>query len=184
VGHVQYLHDDDVPRFAELNVIAQMSVQWAMPDETILGVSGVRVGKDILYSEFSRARSIIDAGGKLSFGTDWPAAGHYSTYKPLEAIEVAMTRKMLRGEKSVIDVLPPLDERLTLAQSLKSNTIIPAYQIRLDDKVGSIEIGKLADLIVLDKNLFDIKTEEINQVKVLMTLMNGKVTHYDERLNK
>ena len=184
VGHVQYLQDDDVPRFAELNVIAQMSVQWAMPDETILGVSGVRVGKDILYSEFSRARSIIDAGGKLSFGTDWPAAGHYSTYKPLEAIEVAITRKMLRGEKGVIDVLPPLDERVTLAQSLKSSTIIPAYQIHLDDKVGSIEIGKLADLIVLDKNLFDIKVEEINQVKVLMTLMDGKVTHFDERLNK
>ena len=136
VGHVQYLQDDDVSRFAELNVIAQMSVQWAMPDATILNVSGERVGEDILFSEFSRPRSIIDAGGKVAFGTDWPAAGHYSTYKPLEAIEVAMTRKMLRGEKGELEILPPLNERLTLEQSLKSSTIVPAYQLHMDDKVG------------------------------------------------
>ncbi len=177
IGHVQYLADGDVPRFNELNVIAQMSVQWAMPDETILNVSSVRAGKDILFTEFSRPRSVIDAGGMVSLGTDWPAAGHYSTYKPLEAIEVGMTRRMLRGEKGVIDVLPPLDERLTLEQSLKSSTIVPAYQIHLDDKVGSIEVGKLADLVVLDKNLFNVKTENINQVKVLMTLMDGVVRH-------
>ncbi len=182
LGHVAYLNDEDVSRFAELNVIAQMSVQWAMPDASLLDVSRVRTGKAIFDTEFQRHRSIVDAGGKLSFGTDWPAAAHYSTTKPLEAIEVAMTRKMLRGEKDGgMDVLPPLNELLTLEQSLKSSTIIPAYQIHLDDKVGSIEVGKLADLIVLDKNLFDIKTEEINQVKVLMTLMNGKVTHLDER---
>ena len=182
VGHVQYLQDDDVSRFAELNVIAQMSVQWAMPDATILSISGVRVGKDILYSEFSRPRSIIDAGGKVAFGTDWPAAGHYSTYKPLEAIEVAMTRKMLRGEKGVLETLPPLDERLTLEQSLKSSTIVPAYQLHMDYKVGSIEVGKLADLIILEKNLFDVEIDKINQVKVLMTLMNGKVTYEDGQL--
>jgi predicted amidohydrolase YtcJ len=180
LGHVQYLQDDDVSRFAELNAIAQMSVQWAMPDATIVGVSGVRVGKEILYSEFSRPRSIIDAGGKVAFGTDWPAAGHYSTYKPLEAIEVAMTRKMLKDQIGVLDVLPPLDERLTLEQSLKSSTIIPAYQLHLDDKVGSIEVGKLADLVILEKNLFDVKPDQISQVKVLMTMMNGKVTYEDE----
>ncbi len=182
LGHVQYLHDDDVARFAKLNVIAQMSVQWAMPDVTILGVSAVRAGKDILFKEFSRPRSIIDAGGKLSLGTDWPASSHYSTHKPLEAIEVGMTRKMLRGEKGVMTALPPLNERLTLEQSLKSSTIVPAYQLHIDDKVGSIEVGKLADLIVLDKNLFDVKIEEINQVRVLMTLMDGKITHEDVRL--
>jgi len=178
VGHALFMHDDDVPRFAKLNAIAQMSIQWATPDPQNVVVSVQRLGRQIVHTRFSRARSVIDAGGMVAFGTDWPAAGYYSTYKPLEAIEVALTRKMLSGE-GLLPVMPPVNEKMTLKQAIRSSTLTPAYQIRLDDRVGSIEVGKLADLVVLEKNLFDVKPEDISDVKVSMTMMNGKVTHRD-----
>jgi len=178
LGHVIYIQEDDIPRFARLNTIAQMSIQWATPDATNLGVCVERLGRHIVHTRHSRARSIIDAGGMLAFGSDWPAAGYYSTYKPLEAIEVALTRKMLSGE-GLLPVMPPVNEILTLTQAIEAATLTPAYQLRLDDRVGTIEVGKLADLIVLEKNLFDVTPEEISDVQVLFTMMNGKVTHQE-----
>ena len=181
IGHAIYMHEDDIPRFAELNAIAQMSIQWAMPDATNLKISVERLGEEIVSTRHHRARSVIEANGKVAFGTDWPAAGHYSTYKPLEAIEVAVTREMIKDFKGVREIMPPINERLTLEQAIKSSTLSPAYQIHFDDKVGSIEVGKLADLVILEKNLFDIEPKEISSVKVIGTLMNGQFT-FNENL--
>lgn len=181
IGHAQYLHDDDIPRFASLNVTSQMSLQWAMPDSANLDVAVKRLGRQRVHTEFSRPRSILNAGGRVAMGTDWPAAGYYSTYKPLEAIQVAVTRKMLRGTGRAV-VMPPLNERLTLEQAIEANTLSVAYQLRLEDKVGSIEVGKRADLVVLENDLFEVNHSEISNVKVLMTMMNGNVTHQDASL--
>ncbi len=126
-----------------------------------------------------RARSLLDSGAKLSFGTDWPAAGYYSTYKPLEAIQVAVTREVLRGS-GLKPVMPPTNETLTLEQAIKANTSTSAYQNRLEDKIGSIEVGKAADLVVLEKNLFDVAPKQISDVDVLLTMMNGKVTYREK----
>ena len=113
----------------------------------------------------------------MTFGTDWPAAGHYSTYKPLEAIQVAVTRQEL--DKPDGPVMPPKNERMSLKQAIQAATINAAYQLRLEHKVGSIEAGKLADLIILDRNLFDVPSHEIHNAKVLLTMMNGNVRHRD-----
>ena len=176
LGHSMYVHDDDIPRFAQLNAIAQFAVQWATPDSANLKLAVERLGERVVYTEMIRPRSVLDAGGKVTFGTDWPVAGYYSTYKPLEMIQVALTRKMLNG-KGLAPVLPPQDEIVTLPEAIEATTLTCAYQIRLEDKVGSIEVGKLADLVVLEKNLFDVEPMEISKVKVLMTMMNGEVTY-------
>ena len=115
----------------------------------------VNLGEPVVDQRFMRARSVVDSGAMLSFGTDWPAAGYYSTYKPLESIQVAITREMLVGT-GLMPVMPPVKETLTLEQAIEASTSAAAYQIRLDQKIGSIEVGKLADLVVLEKNLFDI----------------------------
>jgi predicted amidohydrolase YtcJ len=73
--------------------------------------------------------------------------------------------------------LPPQDERITLHEEIFANTLAAAYQIRLDQKVGSIEVEKLADLIVLDRNLFETKPHEVHQAKVMLTMMNGEARH-------
>jgi predicted amidohydrolase YtcJ len=74
-------------------------------------------------------------------------------------------------------VLEPVDERLDLAEALYASTMAAAHQLRLDDRIGSIKVGKRADLIVLDRNLFDVEPHEIAATRVDMTMMNGRFTH-------
>ena len=180
-GHTMYIHDDDVPRFKELGVLANFSANWATPDSANLAIAATRLGARVVHTEFIRIRSVIDAGGTVCFGSDYPAAGYYSTYKPLEGIQVAMTRRMING-KGLAEVMPPADEKVTLEQALTAHTLNNAYMINMDKKIGSVEVGKLADLIVLEKNLFDVEPMEISKVKVLMTMMNGNVTHQDDTI--
>ena len=163
----------DAPRFAELGIVGQFSAQWAVPD-TSQAVTRTRLGlprADELY----RMGSILRHGGMLSLGTDWPAAGYTSTYRPLDAIEVATTRREF--DKPQGPQLPPVDEVIPLEAALKAATMGPAWQLGMDHEVGSIEVGKLADLVVLEKNLFEVAPQDIHRTKVLMTVMNGKVTH-------
>jgi len=122
-----------------------------------------------------RIGSILRHGATVSLGTDWPAAGYYSTFRPLEAIEIAITRQELGKQEQ--EPMPPADERLSLEEALRANTIGAAYQPGLDSKVGSIEVGKLADLIVLDNNLFEVPPHDIHKRTVVMTVMNGEVRH-------
>jgi predicted amidohydrolase YtcJ len=137
------------------------------------GVMRPRVGARA--EQVYRIGSILRHDGNISFGTDWPAAGYYSTYKPLEAIEIATTRQELN--KPDQPPLVPLDERISLEQALRAATVGPAYQLGLDQQIGSIEVGKLADLIVLEKNLFEVDPHDIHKTKVVMTVMNGQVRH-------
>jgi predicted amidohydrolase YtcJ len=90
-------------------------------------------------------------------------------------------RKMIEGEASM-PVLPPEEKVITLEHAIEANTLAVAYIIKLDDRVGSIEQGKLADLMAWERNLFDVPPQEIHQTKVLLTLMNGRVTHREDSL--
>lgn len=122
-----------------------------------------------------RVGSILRAGGVLSFGSDWPAANSYSTYQPLDEIEIATTRGEL--DKPNGPQLPSPDEAITLEAALKAATMGPAWQLRMEHDIGSVEVGKLADLIVLERNLFEVAPKDIHKTRVLMTLVNGRVTH-------
>jgi len=174
IAHLTLVDPQDEPRFARLGVIAQFSAQWAVPDQAWRDITRTRLGParaDNVY----RIGSILRHGGVASFGADWPAANHYSTYKPLDAIEIATTRREL--DKPGGPQLPPFDQVISLDAALKASTLGAAFQIRLEREVGSIEIGKLADLVVLEKNLFEVAPQDIHKTRVLMTVMNGRVTH-------
>lgn len=84
-----------------------------------------------------------------------------------------MTRQLV-GEPDA-PVLAPADERLTVAEAVHANTLGAAHQIRMDTEVGSIEVGKRADLIVLDRNVFEGDPHDIHRANVVMTMMNGQV---------
>ena len=173
LAHLIFVSPDDLPRFAKLGVTAQFSAQWSVGDAYWHSVMRPRVGARA--EQAFRTGSILRHGANISLGTDWPAAGYYSTYKPLDAIEIATTRRELN--KPDQPALVPLDERISLEEAIRAATMGPAYQLGLDQKVGSIEVGKLADLIVLEKNLFEVAPHEIHDTKVLMTVMNGQVRH-------
>jgi predicted amidohydrolase YtcJ len=173
MAHLVLVDDSDTPRFSELGVIGQFSAQWAVPDAFWNGVTRQRWGTERGDKTY-RFGSLLRSGARLTLGTDWPAASHYSTYEPLKAIQIAVTRQE-PGKEGSTEPLPPAGERITLEEAIRASTIDAAYQLRLDDKVGTIEVGKRADLIVLDKNLFELPPEHISSAQVVLTLMDGTV---------
>lgn len=175
ICHLVTVDPADLPRFAKLGVIAQVGVNWATADPDTTGTLRERLGHARHSRNVYRARSLIESGARVTFGTDWAAAGYYSTYKPLDVIQIGMTRQLLNKPDG--PVLAPADERLTLAQLLQGYTLDAAYQLRLEKQVGSIEVGKRADLIVLEQNLFDVKPHDLHKVRVQATMMNGRLTH-------
>jgi predicted amidohydrolase YtcJ len=165
ITHLQLIDEADIPRFGELNVAANFQSLWAYPDQYIdLAVSVV--GQDRV-DHFYPIGSIVSSGGLLTGGSDW----NVSSLNPLDAIEVAVRRQdpMSNGGR-----IHHESERVDLATILDAYTRNGAWLMRLEDKTGSIEPGKRADLIVLDRNLFEIPAEDINNSKVLLTFMDGK----------
>ena len=172
IAHMDFVHSADIPRFAELGVVAQTSIQWAAMDPSYENI-GAFVGMQRMHDAYP-VKSLIEAGVLQTFGADWPAAAYFSTYKPLDLLEVAVTRQ-LPGEIEM-PVRNP-DERLELHDAIAGMTIRAAIQLSVDSELGSIEEGKKADLIVLERNLFEIPAHEIHNVRVLMTMMDGRVVH-------
>lgn len=176
-AHAQYMTDTEVERLAKLNVTCQSSVQWNIPDPGV-EMSIKIVGKDIMNVEYGRVNSVLKAGGRVAFGTDWPAANYVSTFHPLDAIQIALTRAILPqySKKEFAPVLEPSNEKISLDQALKAYTIDAAYVLGLENKTGSLEVGKAADLVILEKDLHKISINEISTTKVKLTMMNGKIT--------
>ncbi|MBE5460213.1 amidohydrolase [Mycobacteroides abscessus] len=174
VAHLIYVDDADSARFAKLGVVAQFSANWFSADPDTVVNMAARYGaprKDNFY----RIQDILRTGAHVALGTDWPAAGYFSTYKPLESIQIGVTRQLI-GDPGA-QVLRPHDQKLSVAEAVRANTLGAAYQIRMDNKVGSVEVGKLADLIVLDRNILECDPQDIHTATVLMTMMNGQVRH-------
>lgn len=174
IAHLVYVEDPDSARFGELGVVAEFSANWFSADPDTVVNMAARYGsprKELFY----RTQDVLRSGGRISLGTDWPAAGYFSTYKPLDSIQIGVTRQLV-GEPGAA-VLAPADQRLSVAEAVHANTLGAAYQLRLDTLVGSLEVGKLADLIVLDQNILESDPHAIHQTNVDLTMMNGVVRH-------
>lgn len=172
IAHMDFVHPADIPRFAQLGVVAQTSIQWAAQDPSYENI-GAFVGMQRMHNAYP-VKSLIGAGALQTFGADWPAAAYFATYKPLDLLEAAVTRQ-LPGKIEM--PVRNRDERLELSDAIAGMTIRAAMQLDADGEIGSIEEGKKADLIVLERNLFEIPAHEIHDVRVLMTLMDGRIVH-------
>ncbi|MDJ0904149.1 MAG: amidohydrolase family protein, partial [Xenococcus sp. MO_188.B8] len=81
--------------------------------------------------------------------------------------------------KNPSEITPPIREAITVEECIYLATMGGAYQARMEDKLGSLEVGKYADLVILDRNIFEIDPQELSEVKVLGTVMDGNFTHRD-----
>ena len=169
IVHLQLIHPDDIPRFGELNIGATFQALWAYPDYWIMELNLPEVGPERVQRMYPIA-SVQKTDGRIVGGSDW----YVSSLNPLDAIEVAVRRQIPDAEDG--DILNA-DERVDLATMIAAYTINGAYIHNQDDLVGSIEGGKKADLIVLDRNLFDLPAQQINEAKVLVTLFDGTVVY-------
>jgi len=174
IVHLQLIHPDDIVRFAELDIAAVFQAIWALPDEWIMDLNLPWVGQERVDRMYPIA-SVQRAGGRIVGGSDW----FVSSMNPLDAIEVGVRRQDWETtDGPVLDA----DERVDLATMIEAYTIEGAWLMDQEDIVGSIEVGKRADLIVLDRNLFEIPPAEINEAKVVLTLFDGNPVYRSEVL--
>jgi len=170
LAHVELVDPEDIRRFGQLNVTANFSPLWAFDEDYIAKLTLKKVGPE-RYRWIYPINSILQAGGRIAFGSDWSV----SSPDPLLGIETAITRvDPLNGDTPVF--LP--QERITLQQAVAAATINAAYVNHLDDRTGSIEVGKLGDLVILDTNLFQIEPSAISDAKVVTTLFGGRVVYH------
>jgi len=175
ISHATIVHPDDRQRFAELGVTYDTSGSWIALDPVQLKISAVRLGLDRVNQGYP-IRQIADLGGNISLGSDWPASGYISEYRPLIAIQTAVTRQPI-GAAPDSQIMGGKEWRLTVEQAVRANTLGAATGMGRNEQIGSLEVGKFADMIVLDQNLFEIDSYAISNVKVLKTIMNGKLVH-------
>ncbi len=173
ITHLQLIDPDDLPRFRALGVIANFQALWANGDEYLTKLAEPALGPARARWQYPIA-SVARTGAIVSGGSDWSV----SSLNPLDAIEVGITHQ----QPDEPDQRPwnPA-ERVDLATMIAMYTINAAYQNHLEQETGSVEVGKLADLVVLDRNLFETPVREIHNVRVLRTLLEGKTVSRGER---
>ena len=171
ICHLQVIIDQDVPRFGELDVIAQSTPLWAAYD-----TYGEQFVSADQFNRYWRYKGLEEGGAKLTFGSDFPASGAGTLgLSPIVQIEIGHTRQDPGNPDAQIQ--PPESERLSVASLVRGFTLDAAYQLRMEDEIGSIEVGKRADLVVLDRNIFEVDPHSINETTVLMTLLGGETIY-------
>jgi hypothetical protein len=167
--HLQLIHDADIPRFARLDIGATFQSLWAYPDPAAIEIDMPMLGEERTYRMYPIGR-VAKSGGRIVGGSDF----FVTDLNPLHAIETAITRQdPYTNQGPVLDA----DERVDLDTMIAAYTIQGAYLMGLENEEGSIEVGKRADLVVLDRNLFAIPASEINEAKVRMTVFDGRTVY-------
>ena len=164
VEHIENIHPDDIPRFGELGVIPSMQPYHLTLD---LMEKPRRIGEQRCRWEWPH-RSLLDAGATLAFGTDYPVVD----FNPYPTIYAAVTR--LDDDGNPASTNP--QECITLAETLRAYTSGAAAAYGRDD-IGILEEGKLADIIVVNRNLFDIELAEILGCETVMTMFDGEIVY-------
>lgn len=167
VEHIEVINPEDISRFASLKVIASMQPNHFALSERRTYIE--RIGHEREKYVFA-INSLKNAGAKLAFGTDFPI----DSLNPLQQIYRAITRIDSGGK----DVWNP-EERVTLSEALKAYSYGSAFGTFREHELGTLEEGKLADIVVLDRNLFTIPSEEIANTKVKLSICDGKIVYSD-----
>jgi predicted amidohydrolase YtcJ len=169
IEHAQHLRRDDIARFGRLKVIASMQPYHAIDDGRW---AEKRIGHERAKTTYA-FRSLLDAGAMLAFGTDWTVAA----LDPMLTIYAAATRRTLDG-KNPNGWIP--EQKISVEEAVRAYTVGSAYAEFQESVKGSITPGKLADMVILSRDIFRIAPNEIENAKVVLTIMDGRVV-YEER---
>jgi len=176
LAHIQVVHPDDIPRFRELGAVANAQPLWAAHEAQMDELTIPFLGEPRWTWQYPFA-SLQRHGAQLAMGSDWSV----STPDPLEEMHVAVNRQMPADYAYRVDnrdVFLP-DERLDLASAIHGFTMGSAYVNHADHENGSIEVGKLADLAVIDRNLFAHPPDEISSARCQATYVGGERVYAD-----
>lgn len=175
LAHVNMVRDSDFKRFKALGVIANIQPFNAQGD-------GYYSYRYMLYGDewenkLARYNTFFKDGVIVSSSSDFPACNNdLDLCSPLYGMEMGITRQKV-GSSMDAAILPDPNERLSIEQMIRAYTINAAYQLHREKEIGSLEIGKKADLVVLDRNPFKTNVKELHMIQVQKTIMNGKLVY-------
>ncbi|MEE4452176.1 amidohydrolase [Novosphingobium resinovorum] len=165
ISHMNVIDPADQPRFGQLGVYAVFQPYWASNYDD-MDLQKKAIGPE-RASNIYPAANVVKGGGKMAYGSDWPVDSAY----PLDGMQVALTRtNPLEPQRGAL--LP--DQAVTLKEALASYTLHVAEADHFDKDTGSIVAGKQADLVVLDRNIFELAPDAIAATKVVLTMFEGK----------
>ncbi len=172
ITHLEAIDVADIARFPRLGVIASMSLHWARRDAyTVDNTAGYI--DDALYHRLFPAAELWRAGAIIAGGSDYPV----DPLLPMVQIETALDHTGEAIPGVFPGALSPQETVDDLLAVIKMHTINSAYQLHMERDTGSIEVGKYADLVVLDQNLFEVPTERISETTVVQTILGGRVVY-------
>jgi predicted amidohydrolase YtcJ len=180
VTHVQLVAPEDITRFAQLGAIAVPQPYWFVVD-TYYDQAVDYIGQERADQQYPM-KSFFDAGAKVASASDFPVT---NPPDPMLAIELGITRTFPADQADFyVDADPTTAlwpaEDVTVEQMIESFTINGAYSVHMEDQIGSLEVGKKADLAILDKNILEIDPKEIHTTKVLLTVFGGQEVYRSE----
>ncbi len=175
--HLAFAHPDDIDRIIQHNILSNITPIWGTTWSGGLDGALEIMGLERTVSEFQRIRTLMDAGAPVSIGADVPSTDP-NLMGVLTLCEAAVTR---RDPTNPDDdrIFPPVYQALTLDQCIYAATLGGAYEARMEDKIGSLEFGKYADLVILEDDLFSVLPSDIADVKIIATMKGGVFTHKD-----
>jgi hypothetical protein len=166
IEHAQHLRASEIPRFGKQKVVASMQPYHAADDGRWCDK---RIGPERSKGTYA-FRSLLENGAVLAFGSDWTVA----PLNPMEGLKAAVTRQTLDGKHP--NGWHP-EQKLTLDEAIRAFTVGSAYAEFAENVKGTIAPGKLADLVMLDRDLYAVPPTEIDQARVLLTVMDGRIVH-------
>ena len=171
ICHIEIVSAADVSRFAELGAVAQTTPTWFYYDDLALRYLGTD-----RFNQMYPLASILRHGGKVTLGSDYPVSWiGKDALNPMFNIEMAVTRQQAGNPE--VPVQARVSERLSVDQAIRAHTSDAAWQLRLEDKIGTLEEGKLADLVVLDRDPYASDVYQIHTIAVEHTFSDGRLVH-------
>ena len=170
IEHAQHIRSQDIPRFGRGRVIASVQPYHAIDDGRW---AEKRIGHRRALTTYA-FRSLLDAKATLAFGTDWTVA----PLNPMLSIYAAVTRRTLDG-KNPAGWIP--EQKITVEEAVRAYTVGSAFAEFAEDAKGTLAPGKLADMVILSQDIFNIDPAEIEKTRIVMTIMDGRIVYNDER---
>ncbi len=164
--HIDHLRLEDIPAMKEMNILASIQPHWAASNDFNVQVTFPNITEDLKNAMFPN-QEMLDAGIHVSCGADWPTSKEWT---PWELIEIGRTRTQIGGAGGKLP-----GKVLALEDLIRCFTTEAAYALFLEDITGSLEVGKRADLIILENDLFETEVTEIHNTRVDLTMFDGKI---------